>query len=144
VSAHNRRLKFITLDLEVDEDSISIECQVRRWRIANNTDDGEKMFTFCPDGEFREEADPDYAFEMSVLADWRSTGISRWMAAHDGDTASVILRSHPHLDGETVQWEFTAKVKEPSYGDDVRVTELHEVVWPIIGRPVPTYPLSSS
>ena len=60
MTAHNRRLKFITL--AIGTPPVSYECQVTSWNINNNTDDGDQIFTYCPDGEFREEADSGVEF----------------------------------------------------------------------------------
>lgn len=134
MAAHNRRLKTITFTL----DGSSFECQLSSWTLANNTEDGEKMFTFCPDGEFREEADADYALELKFYSDWRSAGISDFLVTNDQENAAFVLDHHPDIVGEHVRWTGTVKVKAPSVGGDVRTTEVTEVTLQCIGKPAYT------
>ena len=137
--AHNRKLKFITFTL----DGTDYQCQVQTWNIANNTDDGEKFYSFCTDGttfdeadtEFREEADDDYALEVTFFADWRSAGISDFLWANDQTNVTFQLDHHPDIAAEHVRWNGTVKIKAPSVGGDVRTTEMTEVTLPIIGKP---------
>jgi hypothetical protein len=82
VTVHNRKVKIITLSV----DGIQFECQVQTWNVANNTEDGERFYSQCPDGEFREDAEPDYALELTFYSDWRSDGISDFLTVHDQET----------------------------------------------------------
>lgn len=132
MTIHTRRLKLIEFALGVTQ----FECQVQAWNIANNTDDGEKLFSFCPDGEVREEADDDYALELTFYADWRSAGISEFLWENDQTNVAFNLNHHPDIPTEHVQWTGTCKVKAPNVGGEVRTTEMTEVTLPIIGRPV--------
>ena len=100
------------------------ECQVNKWNIANNTEDGEKFYVFCPDGEFREEAEPDYALELTFFADWRSDGVSDFLTANDQQTVAFQLDHHPDIVGEHVRWAGSVKLKAPNVGGDARTTEM--------------------
>jgi hypothetical protein len=133
---HSRKLKIITFTI----DSIAFECQLTSWKMNNNTEDGEKLFTFCPDGETREEADPDWALDLKFLADWRLDGISDFLTLHDQETAAFVLDHLPDIVGEHVRWAGDLKIKAPSVGGDVRTTELTEVTLPCIGKPVYSRP----
>lgn len=134
MAAHNRRLKTILFTLN----SVSYECQLSSWTVQNNTEDGEKMYSFCPDGEFREEADDDYALELTFYSDWRSAGISNFLVQNDQLNASFQLDHHPGVAGEHVRWTGTVKVKAPNVGGEVRTTEMTEVTLQIIGKPTYT------
>lgn len=138
MSVHNRKVKLIEFSLGADPDEIAFECQVQAWSIANNTDDGERYFTQCPDGEFREEADPDYALELTLFADWRSDGISDFLWAHDGETVGFSLDHHPDIAAEHVRWTGEVKIKAPNVGGEARTTEMTEVTLPIVGKPTYT------
>ncbi|MEQ4301590.1 hypothetical protein ABNF97_09385 [Plantactinospora sp. B6F1] len=131
---HNRRLKQI----EFAMDSVSFECQVQNWTMQNNTEDGEKQFTQCPDGEFREETDPDYALELTFFSDWRENGISDWLTQNDGELVAFTLDHHPDIAAEHVQWTGELYVKAPSVGGEARATEQTEVTLQVVGKPTYT------
>ena len=131
MEAHNRKLKIIEFSLDGDQ----FECQLNSWKIVNNTEDGERMYTFCPDGEFREETDPDYALELKFFSDWRSDGISDWLILHDQATVVFQVDHHPDIAAEHVRWTGSLKVKAPSVGGDARTTEITEVTLQIVGKP---------
>ena len=133
-AAHNRKVKIIEFDI----DGTQFECQVQTWNLANNTEDGEKFYSQCPDGEFREDAEPDYALELTFFSDWRSDGISDFLWAHDQETLDFTLDHHPDIVGEHVQWTGQVKVKAPNVGGEARTTEMTEVTIPCIGKPTYT------
>jgi hypothetical protein len=139
VSTHNRKLKLIEFQLGDD----NFECQVSSWNMANNTEDGEKFYAFCPDGEFREEAEPDYALELKFFSDWRSEGISDFLTANDQMVVAFQLDHHPDRPAEHVRWTGTAKIKAPTVGGDARTTEMTEITLPCIGKPVYSRPEES-
>lgn len=134
MTAHNRRLKQITFDL----DGTEFQCQIQSWQLVNNTDDGDLMYTFCPDGEFREETDDDYAIELTFFSDWRSGGISDYLWENDGETVTFAIDHHPDVAAEHVQWTGSVKVKAPTVGGEARDTEVTEVELQCIGKPVYT------
>jgi hypothetical protein len=131
MAVHNRRLKLIEFAIGATQ----FECQISSWNLANNSDDGDKQFTFCPDGEFREETDPDYALELTFFSDWRSGGISDFLVENDGTDAAFTLDHHPDIPAEHVTWTGTCRVKAPNVGGDARATESQEVTLQVIGKP---------
>ena len=151
MGAHNRRLKFLQisvgeLDSPDEADERSFGCQVESWQIVNNTPDGDKRFSFCfdpdqtdeqnaLDGEFREEAEPDYTLTATLFSDWRSQGISTYAWQHDGETVNFRIDHHPNIAGEYVAFEGRLKIKAPNVGGDARTTEMSEISWVIIGKP---------
>lgn len=130
-ATHSRKLKIIEFTLDGD----SFECQVNKWKIVNNTEDGEKFYAACPDGEFREEAEPDFALELTFFSDWRSAGISDFLWSHNQETLAFQLDHLPDIVGEHVRWNGEVKVKAPSVGGDLRTTEMTEITLPCIGEP---------
>lgn len=133
---HHQKVKIIALSI----DSIQFECQVQTWNINNNTDDGDRFYTQCPDGEFREDAEPDYALELTFFSDWRSDGISDFLWAHDQETVAFQLDHHPDIVDEHVRWVGDLKIKSPNVGGEARTTEMTEVTLPIVGKPTYSRP----
>lgn len=131
MAAHNRRLKTITFTLG----GTAFECQVSTWNLTNNSDDGEQMFTFCPDGEFREETDDSYSLELTFFSDWRSAGISSYLWENDRADVAFVLNHHPGVVGEHVRWSGTCRIKAPNVGGDVRTTETTEATMQVVGKP---------
>lgn len=131
MTAHHRRLKVITFEL----DSVEYQAQITSWRVVNNSTDGDKVFTFATDGEFREETDDDYALELKFISDWTSAGISTYLVENDGETVAFTLDHHPDISAEHVQWTGDCVVKAPSVGGDVRTTEMTEITLQVIGKP---------
>lgn len=131
MTTNHRKLKIVTFTLGGND----FACQVKTWRMLNNTDDGEKMYAFCPDGEFREDAEPDYALELSFYADWRSNGVSDYLTVNDQATVAFILDHYPDIPAEHVRWSGNAKIKAPSAGGEARTTEMSDVTLPVIGKP---------
>lgn len=134
---HHRKLKVITFTV----DGISFQTQVKTWNMPNNTEDGEKIFSFAGAGaigESREETDPDYALELTAYADWRSAGFSDWAWDNDGRTVEFVLEHHPDIPEEHVTWTGQLIVKAPNVGGEARTTEMSEVTWACIGKPAKT------
>lgn len=135
----HRRLKVINFSLDDGVGSpTQYECQINSWSIVNNTEDGERFFTFCSEpgeDEFREEADDDYALELSFFSDWNEEGISDFLTTHDQQEVIFELHHHPDIPDEYVIWGGTLKVKAPTVGGEARAQEMTEVTLPIIGKP---------
>jgi len=134
MSVHSRRIKQIGFRFGAD----AFECQVQTWQIVNNTEDGDRQYAQCPEGEFREETDDDYALELTFFADWRSGGVSDWLWDHDRQEVTVTIDHHPDIPAEHVQWTGVVTVKAPSVGGEARTTEQTEVTLQYVGRPVKT------
>jgi hypothetical protein len=132
VALHNRKLKVINLTIGGN----TYECQISNWELQNNTEDGEKIYSFCPDGEAIEETDPDWALSLTLYSDWTVNGISDYLMANDGVDAAFSIVHHPGTIGEQVQWTGTLRIKAPNIGGEIKTTETQTVVLPIIGKPV--------
>jgi hypothetical protein len=131
VTVHNRRLKLITFTLGGQ----SFECQVKTWKLNPNEEDGERQYTYCEDGEFFEETDPDPDLELSFFSDWRSSGISRYLWENGGETVAFQLDHHPDIVGEHVRWTGEVRIKRPSVGGDARTTEVTDITLKCVGMP---------
>ena len=131
MTAHSLKLKVITFTLA----GVSFECQVKTWKMVNNSGDGERMYTFCVDGEFVEDTEPDYSLELTFFSDWRSNGVSDFLVVNDLATVAFVLDHHPDVALEHVRWSGSCKVKAPDVGGDVRTTEITEAKMQCIGKP---------
>lgn len=123
MSVWQRRLKVIQFTLN----AINFECQIRNWTLDPGEQDGERQFTFCPDGEFIEETDPEPELTIEYFADWRSGGLSDFLWQNRGQEAAVNIVHHPDLPAETVQFSGTVRLKAPPVGGEARETEIQEV-----------------
>jgi hypothetical protein len=129
-----RKLKIITFTLAGN----SFAWQLEKWKLNDNTEDGEKLYTFGAadaTAEFREDAEPDYSLDMTYFSDWRSGGISDYLWLNDQVTLAFVLDHHPDISAEHVRWSGSLKIKAPTVGGDVRTTERTEVTFPVIGKP---------
>lgn len=129
---NNRRLKRVTFTIG----GTDFACQLRSWKINNDTEDGETLYSYCPDGEDREETDDSYSLELSFFSDWKSAGVSEYLWANDKQRVAFVLDHHPDIVGEAQRFTGTVVIKAPSVGGEVRTTELTEVTLQIIGKPV--------
>lgn len=136
MTAHNRKLKVITFDL----DGTEFQAQCKTWQLVNNTPDGDLVYVYAPDEEFREETDDDYALEMTFFSDWRSGGISDYLVLNDGLQVGFTLDHHPDIPAEHVRWTGQVKVKAPTVGGDVRTTEETPTTLQCVGKPVYSRP----
>jgi len=132
VTAHSRKLKIITFTLA----GVPFQCQLQTWKLNNNTNDGDRFYTYCVDGEFVEDAEPDYSLDLKFLADWTLSGVSDYLWTNDLQTVAFVLDHLPDIVGEHVRWSGNAKIKCPSVGGDVRTTEITETTLKCIGKPV--------
>jgi hypothetical protein len=131
-ATHNRRLKLIEFSI----DSVQYECQVKSWKLDPGIEDGDRMYAFCPDGQFVEETDPDPTLDLVFFADWRSAGISRYLTDNSGSEADFVLDHHPDIPAEHVTWTGVLMIKAPPVGGEARETELTEITLQVVGTPV--------
>lgn len=136
MSIHTRSLKLIEFTLAGN----SFECQVQTWNINNNSPLGERIYSFCPNGEDREESIPDYALDLRFYSDWRSGGVSDYLWDNGGVTVAFQLDHHPDIVGEHVRWTGSVQIVVPSVGGEVKSTEITAVTLPVLGTPVKTRP----
>jgi hypothetical protein len=136
--AHNRRLDYITLEIE----DTQYECQITSWTL-NPPDStvGDLVYTFCPDGAFREVTDPgDWSLELTWVTDWRTGGLNRLLLANQGQAIDFTLVNHPGVTGETVTFAGQLYAQAPPMGGDARTTETSTVTLTGVGNfPTPTY-----
>jgi len=132
MTTNNRKIKTVQFSLGAN----AFECQVKNWTMNNNTPSGERFYAQCPDGEFIEDAEPDWSFDLEFYADWRLNGVSDYLTSNDNATVTFVLKHHADLAGEGVQWSGSCKIAAPSVGGEVRTTEMTSVTLPCIGKPL--------
>lgn len=120
---HNRRLKEIQFTLN----TINFECQLTTWELDPGEQDGDRRFTFCVDGEFIEETDPEPELTIGYFADFRSGGLSDFLWQNRGQEAAFNIVHHLNTPLETVQLSGTVRLKAPATGGEARETEEQEV-----------------
>jgi hypothetical protein len=140
VTIHKRKIKLIEFSLGTSPSDIAFECQVSSFKLNNNTDDGDKLYTLCPEGEDQEEVDPDYSLDITAFADWRSDGFSDYLWEHDGETVDFTLDINPDIPAEHVRWTGELVIKAPSVGGDARDNDVTETTFTIIGKPLKSRP----
>lgn len=116
-------------------------CQVLSSTPTNNTGDGDKVLTFCAagNGEFVEPADDDWQVTLRFLQDWTPTGISRYIAAHDGAEVALTINFDNAVTNWDRTWTGTVTIKRPGDGGDAGARQEAEVTWSYLGVPVLTY-----
>ncbi|MGA6164306.1 hypothetical protein [Amycolatopsis magusensis] len=132
MAIHQKRLKVIEFTI----DGTSFECQVNSWSLDPGIEDGDRLYSFCPDGEAVEETDPEPTLEIKFFSDWRSGGISDYLWAHNGEVADFVLNHHPNIAGEHVKWTGQLYIKPGPVGGEARETEFTEVTFQCVGLPV--------
>lgn len=135
----NRYLELILGSAPQDE--VDHACQLKTYKLNNNTPDGEVGYTFCSDpddpdaGEYREDAEPSWSLAGTVLADWLLAGLSRWSHQHDGEWVRFKLHINQNDARRHVWWTGELKVKAVSVGGDARTDQTSDFEWQIKGKP---------
>ena len=124
---HHRRLKVIEFSLDLDGTPIQFECQLSNWELDPGEQDGDRRYTFCPDGEFEEETDAEPSLSLTFFADWREDGISDFLWSNRGQVADALITHHPDTAAETVMFAGKVRLKAPPVGGEARTTEEQEV-----------------
>lgn len=128
VAVHHRRLKRIEFSFALDDEApAQFECQINTWELDPGEQDGDRRYTFCPDGEFEEETDSEPQLTLGFFADWRSEGISDFLWTNRGKVADVEIVHHPDTPEETVTFAGKVRLKAPPVGGDARTTEEQEI-----------------
>jgi hypothetical protein len=139
MSIHKGTLKYVSFDFDGNE----FRAQLKSWKLNNNSDDPDKIYTFGPDGQNEDSEDevPDWELELSFYSDWRTpTGISHWLWLNRGNTVTYTIHHNLGSTGEDPTFSGEVKIKAPSVGGDVRTTEVTDLTLPVVGEPDYTPP----
>jgi hypothetical protein len=132
MSLQVRRLKTITLTIG----TVSVECQLNSWTLDPGTKDGDRLYTFCPDGVAIEETDNEPTLQVKLFSDWRSDGFSDFLWANPNVVADFTLDHHPDIATEHVRWTGQVLIKPAPVGGDARDNEETDITLQVIGEPV--------
>lgn len=136
----HRKIKQILFSLDKDQAGIEtptqFQCQIQSWTLTPPQEDGARIYTQCPDGEFLEDVEPVWSLELAFLSDWTAGGISDFLASNAGKLADFVLEHHPDIPGEHVKWTGVLKLKSPPAGGAARATETQNVTFACIGEPL--------
>ena len=130
----HKKLKRLTFTLASNQ----FQCQISNWRLVNNTEPGEKFYTFCgPEetGEFREDAEQDWSLELTFFSDWQLNGINDYLTTNDQATVGYVIDHHVGEAGWQTRRTGQVKIMAPSAGGEARTTETTEITLPCIGKP---------
>lgn len=133
---HNRKIKLIIFDLG----GTTFQCQIENFNFINNTPDGAKIYSMCPDGVAIEETDEDWALQFRFFSDWRVGGISDFLMLHDGEDVAITVEHHPDIPAEHTVWDAVLRIKAPNVGGDIKVTERQEATMQCVAKPTYTRP----
>lgn len=132
------KIKRIIFTLDADGDGVgapvAFECQVRSWTVTPPQEDGERIYTQCPEGEVIEDPDDVWTLEVTLLADWNVSGVSDFLYTNAGKVVPFVLQHHPDDPNQHVQWDGKVKLKAPPAGGAGRAREEHpSVTFPGVG-----------
>lgn len=134
MSIHRNQLKYVSLDIGGNE----FRAAIQTWRLVDNTEDPEKIYSYGPDGqnEDTEEEVADWALELTFYSDWRTpVGLNHYLWTNAGQEVAYTIGHHLGTTGEDPEFSGTVKLKRTSVGGQVRTTELTELTLPIVGVP---------
>lgn len=129
MSTNHHKLKTIKFSL----DGNSFECQIQTWTLNPGLEEGERMYAFCPDGEFFEEPTPEGTLEVTFYADWRSGGVNDFLTLNSGQIADFVLEHMPNDPDQHVQWTGKLRLYAPPAGGEARATETTEMTFQLVG-----------
>ncbi|MFI5607777.1 hypothetical protein [Amycolatopsis sp. NPDC051903] len=131
-----RRLKVITLTIG----SQSIECQLSSWTLDPGVQDGDRIYTYCPDGAAVAETDSEPTLAITAYSKWVEGGFEDFLWTNRGTVAAFTLDHHPDITAEHVQWTGSLMVQPAPVGGDRGDNETTEITFQVIGDPVYSRP----
>ncbi len=134
MSIHHNTLKYVSLEIGGNE----FRAQISTWRLVDNTDEPEKIYSFGADGENEDSEDPEDArgLELKFFSDWRTpTGLNHYMWTNAGQTVNYTIIHNLGSAGESPEFAGQVKLKRTPVGGDVRTTEVTELTLPVVGVP---------
>ncbi|MBB4689825.1 hypothetical protein [Amycolatopsis jiangsuensis] len=126
-----RRLKVITLTIG----GVSVECQLASWTLDPGVQDGDRIYTYCPDGTAVEETDSEPTLALTAYSKWVVGGFEDFLWTNRGTVAEFELNHHPDIEGEHVRWTGTLMVQPAPVGGDRGDSEQTEITFQVIGDP---------
>lgn len=124
---HKRRLQAVfTLG------GNSFECQISDYTVDPGVQDGERIYTLCPDGVSIEDTDNEPTLRVMFYEDFRSGGISDYLYLNSGARQAAELRINPDRADEYVGFSGTVIVRPYPVGGVARETQTGEVTFQVV------------
>jgi len=134
MSIHAPTLKYVSLDIGGNE----FRAQITDWKLTDETDEGDSIFTYGPDGqnEDQEEGTDAWNLELKFFADYRTpTGLNHYLWTNAGQTAEYTIHHNLGTAGSDPVFSGEVKLKRPNVGGEVRTKELTELTLKVVGVP---------
>lgn len=131
-----RRLKVITLTIG----GVSVECQLNSWTLDPGVQDGDRLYSYCPDGEDVSETDSEPTLQVKTYSKWTAGGFEDFLWANRGTVVAFELNHHPDILGEHVRWTGQLKIQPAPVGGDRGDNEETDITFQVIGDPVYSRP----
>lgn len=134
MSIHANQLKYVSFDIG----GTDFRAAIKTWRLVDNTDEPETIYSYGPDGqnEDTEEENPAWALELEFYSDWRTpTGLNHYLWTNAGTTVTYTIGHNLGSTGEDPEFSGEVKLKRTSVGGEVRTTEMTELTLPVVGVP---------
>ncbi|QRP48004.1 hypothetical protein [Amycolatopsis sp. FDAARGOS 1241] len=131
-----RRLKVITLTIG----GVSVECQLSSWTLDPGVQDGDRLYTYCPDGTAIGETDAEPTLAVTAFSDWSAGGFEDFLWTNRGTVVEFELNHHPDITGEHVRWTGQLMAQPAPVGGDRGDNETTEITFQVIGDPVYSRP----
>lgn len=134
MSIHAPTMKYVSLEIGGNE----FRAQITDWRLVDDSEDGDKIFTYGEDGENedQEEGTDAWNLELKFYADYRTpTGLNHYLWTNAPGVANYTIHHNLGVDGSDPVYSGQVKLKRPNVGGEVRTKELTELTLPTVGVP---------
>ena len=134
MSIHAPTMKYVSLEIG----GIEFRAQITDWKLVDETDEGDSIFTYGADGQNEDSEEPTDAWnlELKFYADYRSpSGLNHYLWTNAPGTATYTIHHNLGTDGSDPVFSGEVKLKRPSVGGEVRTKELTELTLKVVGVP---------
>ncbi|GAB3372559.1 hypothetical protein [Amycolatopsis echigonensis] len=126
-----RRLKLLKLKIG----TVQVECQLASWKLDPGVQDGDFIYTYCPDGAAIGETDDQPTLQITTYSKWVADGFEDFLWKNRGTEAEFGIEHHYDIETEHVHWTGKLKVQPAPVGGDRGDNEQTEITFQLIGEP---------
>lgn len=126
-----RRLKLLNLTIG----TVSVECQLSSWNLDPGVQDGDRLYSYCPDGVTIGETDAEPTLQLKTYSKWVAGGFEDFCWTNRGVVADFQLDHHPDIALEHVRWNGQVLVQPTPVGGDRGDQEMTEITFMCVGDP---------